>query len=299
VITGIDPKVDYAFKKVFGSEANTPILVHFLNAVLRPGNRPLVEIEILNPFNEKDTADAKLSILDIKACDDQGQQYNVEMQMFGSRVHLQRILYYWAILHGDQLHEGDKYTDLRATISIAIVNAVLFAQVPDFHLDFQPRSSRHPQLVFSPQQSIHLLELPKFRKGAEELTDSLDAWCYFLSHGTDLDSDQLPSAMQTPMVQRAMEVLDMLSKNDVERERYRARLKWERDQTAFINEAREQGEKKGFEQGEKKGIVGRIHLCQRWLKMDLTPAEELLARPLEELEAEAKSFEHQIGVPAS
>jgi hypothetical protein len=37
----------------------------------------------------------------------------------------------------------------------------------------------------------------------------------------------------------AMEVLDMLSKNDVERERYQARLKWERDQTAFVDEAEE------------------------------------------------------------
>src|ERR1051325_6425661 len=100
---GIDPKVDYAFKKVFGSEANTPILADLLNAVLRPPSRRIVELEILNPFNEKDAADARLSILDIKARDDHGQQYNFEMQLFGSRVHLQRILYYWAVLHGDQL----------------------------------------------------------------------------------------------------------------------------------------------------------------------------------------------------
>ncbi len=33
---GIDPRVDYAFKKVFGSEASTPTLLDFLNAVLKP-----------------------------------------------------------------------------------------------------------------------------------------------------------------------------------------------------------------------------------------------------------------------
>ena len=240
MVPGIDPRVDYAFKKVFGSETSTPILAEFLGAVLQPAH-PIVELHLLNPFNEKDGADDKLSILDIKARDDLGQYYNVEMQLFGSQVQLQRILYYWAVLHSDQLREAQKYTALRPTYSIAIVNTVLFADVPDYHLNFQLRSDRHPQLIFSAQQSIHLLELPKFRKTADELDDPLELWCYFLTHGAELDSAELPRVLQTPMMQRAMEVLDMLAKNDVERERYQARLKWERDQTAFIDEALEQG----------------------------------------------------------
>ncbi|MBI4861517.1 MAG: PD-(D/E)XK nuclease family transposase, partial [Candidatus Riflebacteria bacterium] len=32
---GIDPKVDFAFKWLFGSEANKPLLVHLLHAVLQ------------------------------------------------------------------------------------------------------------------------------------------------------------------------------------------------------------------------------------------------------------------------
>lgn len=34
MILGIDPKNDYAFKRVFGSEQHTNILIHLLNAVL-------------------------------------------------------------------------------------------------------------------------------------------------------------------------------------------------------------------------------------------------------------------------
>lgn len=33
---GIDPKVDYAFKRVFGRVTNRDILLHLINAVLRP-----------------------------------------------------------------------------------------------------------------------------------------------------------------------------------------------------------------------------------------------------------------------
>ena len=149
---------------------------------------------------------------------------------------------------------------MRPTISIAIVNSVLFPQAVDYHLDFNLRSTTRPELIFSPHLSIHLLELPKFQKNVHELIDPLDTWCYFLTHGAELDPTNLPAEMQATMVKRAMEVLNMLSKNDVERERYQARLKWERDQTAFIDEALKSGE-----------WIGRILLCQRLQELSLTP----------------------------
>ena len=72
MILGIDPKVDYVFKKLFGSEANKPLLIALLNAILRAFlAEPIVDVEILNPFNDKDLLDDKLSILDIKARDRQ------------------------------------------------------------------------------------------------------------------------------------------------------------------------------------------------------------------------------------
>ena len=36
MIPGIDPKVDYAFKKLFAIQANVPLLLDLLNAVLKP-----------------------------------------------------------------------------------------------------------------------------------------------------------------------------------------------------------------------------------------------------------------------
>ena len=51
-----DPKVDYAFKRVYGSQRNADILVHLLNAILRP-EIPIRAVEILNPFSEKDLAE--------------------------------------------------------------------------------------------------------------------------------------------------------------------------------------------------------------------------------------------------
>ena len=51
MVPGIDPKVDYAFKRLFGSPANSSLLISLLNAVLAfPAARQIASVEILNPF---------------------------------------------------------------------------------------------------------------------------------------------------------------------------------------------------------------------------------------------------------
>lgn len=80
--TRIDPKVDYAFKHVFGREESKPVLISLLDAVLQPTlGQHIASLDLLNPFNDKETLDDKTSILDIKARDQSGRQFNVEMQM--------------------------------------------------------------------------------------------------------------------------------------------------------------------------------------------------------------------------
>jgi hypothetical protein len=38
-------------------------------------------------------------------------------------------------------------------------------------------------------------ELPKFRKGLEELEKPLDLWLFFLENGEKLDADALPGSL--------------------------------------------------------------------------------------------------------
>src|ERR1700757_3088534 len=85
------------------AESETPMGIGLVNGGLK----------MLNPFNPKEALDDKLSILDIKARDQSGRQFNVEMQILSSRYYEKRILYYWAKLHQQQLHEGENYLVLR------------------------------------------------------------------------------------------------------------------------------------------------------------------------------------------
>jgi predicted transposase/invertase (TIGR01784 family) len=86
MILGVTPTVDYAFKHLFGRDSTRPILINLLDSVLLPApGHHIQDLELFNPFNPKEALDDKLSILDIKARDQSGQQFNIEMQMLAFR----------------------------------------------------------------------------------------------------------------------------------------------------------------------------------------------------------------------
>ena len=64
VPSGISLLVDFAFKLAFANAKRSGPLIALLNAILEL-EIPIVDVELLNPFNEKDFQDAKLSVLDI------------------------------------------------------------------------------------------------------------------------------------------------------------------------------------------------------------------------------------------
>src|SRR5213595_1126111 len=135
MILGIDPTVDFAFKHLLGRESTRPILINVVDSVLNPApGFHIKDLELLNPFNPKETLDDKLSILDIKARDQSGRQFNIEMQMLARRDYEKRILYYGCRLHQQQLHEGEDYRTLKPTISISFLDHVLFPKAADCHL---------------------------------------------------------------------------------------------------------------------------------------------------------------------
>lgn len=174
MIPGIDPKIDLAFKKVFGSEPWRDLTASLINAVLQPPPPQfVVDVELLNPYSEKMTLDDKLSILDIKGRDQQGRLYNLEMQMLLTASLAQRLLYYWSKMYGQQLGEGDDYTRLRSTISICFVNGELSADSLQHHTEFRLLDPSG-RLCLTDDLSIHLIELPKFKRKLSELRTPLD-----------------------------------------------------------------------------------------------------------------------------
>lgn len=287
---GIDPKVDYAFKYVFGREANTAALIGLLHAVLNPPpNEQIAEVELLNPFTEKASAEEKLAVLDIKARDQSGRQYNVEMQMLGYASLPQRALFYWSKLYSQQITRGDRYDRLRPTIAICFVNSVLFPGVPGHHACFRLMEVNYG-VVLTDDIQIHVVELPKFGTPADKLATPLDAWLYFLRHAAELEVQMLPNALDTPEIRQALASLAMLAETGSEREIYEGRLKALRDEHARLSDTRTKALAEGLARGK---LIGRITTAQRFLGQDASPEDALEAMGTEELERLAEELERQ------
>ena len=82
----------------------------------------------------------------------------------------------------------------------------------------------------------------------------------------------------------------MLTKTDVERERYEAQRKAQLDYNSGISSARREGEMSGKMIGKR---IGTIHTCERMLQRTETPEEQLLALSLEDLKRLAEELEKQ------
>ncbi len=259
---GIDPKVDFAFKMVFGNPQHTRITIHFLNSVLSPP-RPIDWVEILNPIQDKDRSDDKLVVLDVLARDTAGHQYNIEMQTTLPVDLPKRLTFYNCLNYVRQLEEGSPYLDLRPAINICVLGRALFRQVPDYHLSFRLRADQR-DLVFSNDLQFHLLELSKFRPTSDNIgaLPPLDRWLYFLQHAEELDTDSLSQMLVEPAYVEAAEVLEMISRSPEDRQFYESRLKFLHDEEARLIAARAEGREEGREQGT---TIGKIQLLQQLL----------------------------------
>jgi len=90
----LNPKTDFAFKKIFGSENSADILLSFLNALLglKPPYR-LEEVTILDPYLAPKIKGMKDTYLDVHARDEKGKSYIIEMQVLNVAGFEKRILY--------------------------------------------------------------------------------------------------------------------------------------------------------------------------------------------------------------
>ena len=277
MVPGIDPKVDIVFKRLFGTEPNADLLIELLNGVLAfPPSRAVTAVEIQNPFHEQEALDDKLSILDIKARDAAGRHFNVEMQVLPYAAYPQRIVYYLTKLHQQQLREGEPYSGLAPSYSISFLNHVLYPERPRWHWRFQLRDPDEPDVLFTDQLELHIVELPKFNRPPTELTTACERWSYFLRYGDELDTERLPEPLQTATIQKALEVLRMLTQSELEREKYEARLKYQRDEASRLHDARIEGKELGV-------LIGRVQSYEEMLQAEPTPEAILHALTLEQL----------------
>lgn len=245
----INPKVDFAFKKLFGSEENKDLLISFINSILSEDEQ-IKNIQLKNPYNIANYKSDKMSILDIKAEDENGVWYDIEMQLAEQVFYEKRAFYYWAKVYSDQLESGYNYDKLRKTISINILdfNYLDEEKFHNIYKVYNKETKKELSSVFE----MHFIELNKFNKDFKEVKTALDRWVVFLNRAYELEKDKIPEELAADeAVRKAVERLDIMHLDKEERTLYENDLKRLRDHIAEITTA----ELRGMEKGEKNKAI--------------------------------------------
>ena len=245
----LDPKMDFVFKNIFGSEKHPNILISFLNATLKPKDL-ITGVEIKNTDLNKGYIEDKFSRLDVKATTSNNEIINIEIQLKNEYNMIKRSLYYWSKLYSEQLNEGEDYSLLKRTICINILN-FKYLKTRMFHSVYRMKEI-HTNEELSDIEEIHFIEIPKLEDGSDE-KDMLVAWIEFLKNP---ESEKVRSLeMSVDEIREAKDELIKMSNDDTQRELYEMRAKTLRDKISALNEAERKGIKKGREEGEKNKAI--------------------------------------------
>jgi predicted transposase/invertase (TIGR01784 family) len=248
----INPKTDFAFKKIFGSEQSHDILISFLNGILYDSEPIIADLEILNPYQAPRIRGVKDTYLDVKALLATGQTVIIEMQVLNVEGFEKRILYNAAKAYSIQLGTGDKYALLNPVIALTITDFEMFSEFDAVISRFVLKEKEF--LVDYPSCDLELVfvELPKFKLDLAQLNSLTDKWIYFLQHTRELDS--IPETMGAiAEIRQAFEVANQANLSRDELDELEHQLIFIQDQRNAITLATKQGLKQGLEQGLEQG----------------------------------------------
>lgn len=250
----INPKTDFAFKKIFGSEQSRGILTSFLNGILYAGDSIIQDLIILDPYQAPRILGIKSSYLDVKARLSNGNWVIIEMQVLNVEGFEKRVLYNATKTYSAQLNKGDGYEILSPVIALTITDFEMFDDIDRpiswFVLKEKESSVEYPisdlELVF--------VELPKFKVPLDSLETLTDKWIYFLQNAKDL-SAVLDSIGSVAEIRQAFDIANQAGLTREELDLIERQLMYIQDQrgalTYATRVAREQGLEQGLEQGRQ------------------------------------------------
>lgn len=262
----VNLRIDFAFKQLFGTSGNEDILIAFLNALLQDSlESPIVSLQLEDPHLHREHEEDKLSILDISATLDTGTKVNVEIQLNNNHDMIKRSLYYWGRLYTSQLQKGMPYSSLHKTITINLLNFVMFPEYEAFHTT-GILWNQQQQKILSDDIEVHIVEIPKLMEQwrNEQINpweDSFVRWLLLLPANED---EQLAQTLediamnQDPILQKAMDKWERMSQDSSFRQAYEAREKALMDEAAKFAHARNEGKKEGRQEGIEEGEIQLI-----------------------------------------
>ncbi len=257
----LQPKNDVVFQALFtrGKESITKALIEdILNIKVHS-----LELDKSKDLLNENTED-KNGRLDLRAVINDNIECDIEIQLSSHEKMLERFLYYWAKVYAANLQIGDKYSCLKKTISIIILDDEIedFKEITKSHTKWQIREEEYLKKILTPYLQIDIIELPKAIKEYEkDRKNEMLQWMVFLENP---ENEEVGKIMEkNDGIKEAKEELDKISQDNILR---RMALKAElarMDQEQLMYEARRDGKAEGIKEGIKEN---QLEIAKKMLK---------------------------------
>ena len=261
----INPFTDVGFKRIFGQEFSKPLLLDFLNSLLE-GEKHIVNLTFLDKEQPALYDEDRSLIYDIYCETDEGEHIIVEMQNKSQPYFKSRSIYYISESIARQGERGSSW-------NYAIDSVYLIAFLNFIPLDFKQQFRTDVVLAekntvdqFSDKLRMIYLQLPLFKKEADECENQVERWIYLLKNMETLS--RLPWAAQSAVFKKLESIADVGAMSRDERLKYDEALRKYRDTISVFEGARMDGLMEGRMEGRKEGrMEGRME-GQRSEKME-------------------------------
>ena len=246
----INPFTDVGFKRIFGQEFSKPLLLDFLNSLLE-GEKHIVNLTFLDKEQPALYDEDRSLIYDIYCETDEGEHIIVEMQNKSQPYFKSRSIYYISESIARQGERGSSW-------NYAIDSVYLIAFLNFIPLDFKQQFRTDVVLAekntvdqFSDKLRMIYLQLPLFKKEADECENQVERWIYLLKNMETLS--RLPWAAQSAVFKKLESIADVGAMSRDERLKYDEALRKYRDTINVFEGVRMDGLMEGRMEGRKEG----------------------------------------------
>ena len=241
---------DFAFKKLFGTEANKALLLSFLNSRFE-GKERFVDITYLNSEHLGVSASERKAVFDVYCENERGEKILIEMQNGEQEYFKDRSIYYSTFPIREQAMKGKSWDyELKRVYTICFLN---------FTFDDKDEFSHEVKLtdvttgeVFYDKLTYLYLEMPKYRKALPQLNTLYDKWLYAIKHLGELD--ERPAELKEAIFNQLFETAEIAKYTPQERMDYEESLKNFRDWYSVITTAEKKGKAEGHAEGLAEGM---------------------------------------------
>ena len=238
----INPHTDFGFKRLFGSECNTELLISFLNTIFH-GKQNIQKVTYIN-------SESRPGFFVVRCENDKGEKFIVEMQNVYQEFFKDRTIYYSTFPIREQAQRGGDWDfHLNPVYTIGLLNfnfADGLENAKRWHHEVKLMEVDTHEVFYDKLTYIYV-EIPKFDKKESELESMYDKWMYVLKNLSNLM--QRPAALQERVFTRLFEQAEISKFDKQELKLYEDSVNAYRDIVNAIRTA----EKKKYAEGRAEG----------------------------------------------